>query len=212
MARRPNRAGSVPCSVSGCETESKSKGLCNPHYMTKWRHGDPAASVRRQTRAPIEGPCQGDRDCPNEVSRVVVVDGEPLIVCNACRLYFQRHSTFVRARPKLDGSGCLVESCDRTYWARGFCRTHSKNLYPDYRRQMPAADAVEARKTFLGNRCYLCGATDVVAAGHSFSRSTHPHLAAFAANIRPQCPPCNSRQGTVPADPHIPNLRTAPLP
>lgn len=27
----------IPCSVEGCETIAKTIGLCNTHYMTKWR-------------------------------------------------------------------------------------------------------------------------------------------------------------------------------
>lgn len=33
------------CSVSGCITQARYKGMCGKHYKRQWRHGDPKTSL-----------------------------------------------------------------------------------------------------------------------------------------------------------------------
>lgn len=35
----------MKCSVKGCETEEKHKGLCGKHYKRQWRHGNPETTM-----------------------------------------------------------------------------------------------------------------------------------------------------------------------
>lgn len=35
------------CSIDECENRVHAKGLCNKHYLRKWKHGDPTFTLPR---------------------------------------------------------------------------------------------------------------------------------------------------------------------
>lgn len=43
MERSCRGCTGMSCSVDGCSDQSIKKGLCNRHYLRKWRHGSPTA-------------------------------------------------------------------------------------------------------------------------------------------------------------------------
>src|SRR6185312_7763737 len=47
------------CKINGCRKPAKGKGLCGPHYMRLWRHGDPLANTVREVKVCSVQNCTG---------------------------------------------------------------------------------------------------------------------------------------------------------
>ena len=73
------------CSIEGCETTAKYKGLCGMHYKRQWRHGDP-----NKTLTPTKGfalvKCIAEEGC-EEWSKYS---------CGLCEAHYQMQRVYGR--------------------------------------------------------------------------------------------------------------------
>lgn len=156
------------CSIDGCQKRSATAGLCNAHYQSKAKHGDPLAVERRREER---------RTKRKEVlSLPCAVTGcnRTRVLREWCDPHYQkwlRHGDPTVGVELLFSAGmpCLVEECDRLSKVRGYCTMHYTRRYRETRPGWMAALCMERRlKTdenidrqlifeVYNGHCYLCG-------------------------------------------------------
>ena len=107
----------MACDVEGCERPRYAKGLCQPHYKRRRRHGDVFAEVpigRQVSVCAVEG-CQQRVDAQGW-----------------CHGHYQRWlrtgdvQQEVPLGRRRQPDACLAEGCERAPVAKGYCGTHYK--------------------------------------------------------------------------------------
>ena len=165
----------------GCQRpQLDSAGWCRMHSLRIRRHGAPGTvgAHRLHTDAPcLVSSCHRDS----------YKNGW----CNAHHLRNRRHGhpeAGQRMRQVDPQQHCDHPGCSNGHHVRGFCKTHSKVLYPGDRADLSGAD-VAGRWSMWAGSCYICQdpaqATDHV----------KPKAAGglnVGANFRPICTRCNS--------------------
>ncbi len=104
--RASTHGGHNPCTVEGCDTHAKAKGLCQKHYLRFKRHGDTSRDDRSRPRTICS-----QEGCFREASS----KGQ----CAMHYLRAKRRSVLVDA-----GRAGRIDGCDRAHTANGFCSAH----------------------------------------------------------------------------------------
>jgi hypothetical protein len=104
------------CSIEGCESPARAKGLCKKHHTRLLRHGD--ASVRLTP----EG-CDPSRICN------VADCGRPLLAKWLCGSHYARQTKGLSLDAPIVAAGapkvkCSVDGCEKLHYAKGLCEVH----------------------------------------------------------------------------------------
>lgn len=83
------------CSAPGCETIAKTAGLCNTHYMARWRAQqrileDEVATANKEQGSPEEYLCDGFKTdgCEAAAVRWWVTPHQTYALCESCTTKF----------------------------------------------------------------------------------------------------------------------------
>lgn len=102
------------CSVEGCDTQARARGMCDTHYH-HWRRNHPDQVVR-QVHNPGQVCSQDGCGKPAKTRGMCVG-------CYGKALYHGRIER-VQYRGIYDGQACAVTGCDRPVSSKGLCGAH----------------------------------------------------------------------------------------
>lgn len=139
------------CSIVGCETPVKSRGLCGKHYRQAWRSGDLEGAPRK--RAEWRTDTVRVRQC-----RHCGEDTEP-----------SRHAVTQCSRCRKDSRGreCAEPDCDRPVRARNLCSMHYKREARADGRIAPEPWSDRRRNNYHARRALRAGSSS----GEPFANS-----------------------------------------
>lgn len=149
----------IACSVDGCETKQRCKGLCNKHYIRQRNHGDPTFRIKPE----------GRQTCSVDGCVKFVAGGG---LCN--NHYMRNKRTGSPTGSNRKAYKCEIPNCTNPHYGRNLCQPHYLRWYtfgdasirlnhdivdgmricPECTQDLPLEDFATDRRRFDGRSIY----------------------------------------------------------